>query len=92
MRPKREKVLFLTDPGRSHRVVELDEAYNERELRLLHAALRKGLWGREEDQNRDTGAVSRIVGPGFVIRMLGGGRRVRVTHSRRAGPAGPERP
>lgn len=74
MRGKKEKVLFMLTPGRRHLVVEMDEAYSRRELEVLLKAFRKRLLsgvGGSAGGGRSPGKVDRIVGPGFVIEMLG---------------------
>lgn len=84
MREKKQKVLFMMTPGRRHLVVEFDEDYNQRELNVLLKAFRKRLLAGEpaaggskgggvQGQGRD--GVDRIVGPGFVIEMLGASLR-----------------
>lgn len=80
MSEKKQKVLFLMTPGRKHLVVELDETYGRRELNVLLKAFRKKLLaggppdGSEAKSGRgagSNGSYDRIVGPGFVIEMLG---------------------
>lgn len=72
MESKKEKVLFLVDPGQKHLIVELDESYNRKELAVLLSAFRKRLTAEGGRSGKTpVKAVNRIVGPGFVIEMLG---------------------
>ncbi|MBP9732948.1 MAG: hypothetical protein KBD07_01080 [Candidatus Omnitrophica bacterium] len=84
MREKKQKVLFMMTPGRKHLVVEFDEDYDQRELNVLLRAFRKKLLAGEPAAGGSKGSgvagrgrnqVDRIVGPGFVIEMLGASLR-----------------
>lgn len=75
---RKEKVLFLVAPGRRHLLVELEEPYNRKELAVLLAAFRRRLTDDDDDAGNGRTAsepVDRIVGPGFVIDLLGKQRR-----------------
>jgi hypothetical protein len=69
---KHEKVLLMA-PERRHLVVELEEPYNRRDLEVLLKAFRQRLMDGGGSAAERTG-VDRIVGPGFVIEMLGAQR------------------
>lgn len=70
MKPRGQKVLFMMTPGRRHLIVELDKPYSRQELAVMLSAFRRRLLS-EESPGRTARKVDQIVGPGFVIEMLG---------------------
>jgi hypothetical protein len=72
-----ERVLLMA-PERRRLLVELEEPYDRRDLEVLLKAFRKRLVdGGGKQGSAMMEPVDRIVGPGFVIEMLGGRRAVR---------------
>ena len=78
MESKREKIMFLATPGRRHWVVELDQDYTRQELAVLLTAFRRSLVSADAKTRRGRrgsglpgAGIGRIVGPGYVIEMLG---------------------